>query len=190
MASGHAICLAEEHACLAMKPMLAPDGCQQHCCRPLTWNKHMRRLLEVGCISTFALATFVGISGRAEGQVVTPRQVDVSVDIRCLPGNGVSFSLVPWAAQLAPGDSIAWLLSPDAGVPEITITSKQTAWPFVSGPPYKGNAARPPKARGMKAGVKAGDKYSYAVTAVCTRADGTVSNVIIDPDMIIIPGKT
>jgi len=151
----------------------------------------MRRLVEVGSISMIVLATFAATPRTAEGQgAYVPKQVDVAVDIRCLPGNGVSFSLVPWAAQLAPGDSIAWILSPDAGVPEITITSKQAAWPFVAGPPYKGNAARPPKAKGMKSSVRAGEKYSYAVTAVCTRADGTVSNVIIDPDMIIIPGKT
>ena len=150
----------------------------------------MRRLFEVGSISTLALAAFVGLPGTAEAQGTPANQVDVIVDIRCLAGNGVSFSLVPWSARLAVGDSIAWVLHPDAQVPEITITSKQAAWPFVAAPPYRGNAARPPKAKGMKTSVKAGDKFSYAVTAVCTRADGTVSNIIIDPDMIIIPGKT
>ena len=150
----------------------------------------MGRLLEVGSISALALAAFVGIPGKAEGQGTPPNQVDVTVDIRCQPGNGVSFSLTPWSAQLAVGDSIAWILHPDAQVTEITITSKQAAWPFVAGPPYKGNARRPPKGKGMKPGVRAGDKYSYAVTAACPRADGTFSTVIIDPDMIIIPGKT
>ena len=148
----------------------------------------MRRLLEVG-ISTIALAAFVGIPGNAEAQSTPANQVDVIVDIRCLAGNGVSFSLVPWSARLAVGDSIAWVLHPDAQVPEITITSKQAAWPFVAAPPYKGNSGRPPKGKGMKAGVKAGDKYSYAVTAACQRSDGTYSTIIIDPDMIIIPGK-
>lgn len=150
----------------------------------------MRRLLRFGCISTIGLAAFFGTPRIASAQVTsTIKQVSVAVDIRCLPGNGVQFSLTPWAAQLALGDSIAWILSPDAGVPEITITSKTAAWPFLAGPPYKGNASKPPKAKGMKAAVKAGDKYAYAVNAVCTRADGTSSNVIIDPDIIIIPGK-
>jgi hypothetical protein len=149
----------------------------------------MRRLLEVGSISTLALTAFLGTPGKAEGQTTPANQVDVTVDIRCLAGNGVSFSLTPWAARLAVGDSIAWVLHPDAQVPEITITSKQAAWPFVAAPPYKGNSNRPPKGKGMKAGVKAGDKYSYAVTAACQRSDGTYSTIIIDPDMIIIPGK-
>ena len=65
----------------------------------------MRRLLEVGSISTLALAAFVGIAGKAEAQSTPANQVDVIVDIRCLAGNGVSFSLVPWSARLAVGDS-------------------------------------------------------------------------------------
>lgn len=148
----------------------------------------MRRLMKAGCIAIIAAAVLIGTSSKAEAQGTLGKQVNVAVDIRCLAGNGVSFSLTPWKAELAPGDSIAWILSPDAGVPEITITSKQAAWPYDDTPPYKGNAAKPPKLRKMKSSVKAGDKYSYAVTAVCTRADGTTSNVIIDPDMIIIPG--
>jgi hypothetical protein len=40
----------------------------------------------------------------------------------------------------------------------------------------------------MKSSVKAGDKYSYNVSASCTRADGTISYIVVDPDMIIIPG--
>jgi len=149
----------------------------------------MRRLLEVGSISTIALAAFFGTASSAEGQVVPAKQVNVAVDIRCLPGNGVEFTLVPWGAKLALGDSIAWILNPDASVPEITITSKQTGWPFTVAPPYKGNAAKPAKAKGMKSTVKAGDKYAYAVTAACLRADGTYSTIVIDPDIIIIGGN-
>lgn len=149
----------------------------------------MRRLLEVGSISTIALAAFFGTARSAEGQAVPARQVNVAVDVRCLPGNGVEFTLVPWGAQLALGDSIAWILNPDASVPEITITSKKNDWPFTVAPPYKGNAAKSAKAKGMKSGVKVGDKYAYNVTAYCTRADGTVSTIVIDPDIIIIPGK-
>ena len=151
----------------------------------------MRRLLEVGSISTIALAAFFGTASSAEGQVVPvvpPKQV-VAVDIRCLSGNGVSFTLVPWGVPLALGDTIAWTLHPDASVPEITITSKKNDWPFTAGPPYKGNAAKAAKAKGMKPTVKVGDKYGYNVTAYCTRADGTVSTIIIDPDIIIIGGK-
>ena len=148
----------------------------------------MRRLLEVGSISTIALAAFFGTPGSAEGQGVYSGK-QVAVDIRCLDGNGVSFSITPWAAKLAPGDTIAWVLNQDAGVSEITITSKQTGWPFTAAPPYKGNAATAAKAKGMKSSVKAGDKYSYNVTAGCVRADGTTSKIIVDPDIIIIPGN-
>ena len=148
----------------------------------------MRRLLELGSISTIALAAFFGTARSAEGQAIYAGQ-QVAVDIRCLPGNGVSFSITPWAAKLAPGDTIAWVLNEDAGVPDITITSKQPGWPFTAGPPYKGNATLPAKAKGMKSSVKAGDKYSYNITAGCIRADGTTSKIIVDPDIIIIPGK-
>jgi hypothetical protein len=149
----------------------------------------VRRLMKAGCIAIIAVAV-LGAASKVEAQgAYVPKQVNVAVDIRCLPGNGVSFSLTPWRAELAPGDSVAWNLSPDAGVPEITITSKQAAWPYDDTPPYKGNAAKAAKLRKMKSSVKIGDKYSYAVTGVCTRADGTTSNVVIDPDMIIIGGK-
>lgn len=148
----------------------------------------MRRLFKAGCIAIVAVAV-VATSRKAEAQVQPGRQVNVAVDIRCLAGNGVSFSLTPWAAQLAPGDSIAWILSPDAGVPEITIVPKDAKkWPYDDVPPFKGNAKNAPKLRKMKTNVKAGDKYSYNVTATCTRADGTNSYVVIDPDMIILPG--
>ena len=149
----------------------------------------MRRLMKAGCIAIIAVAVLVGTSRSAEAQGLLGKQVNVAVDIRCLPGNGVSFSLTPWAAQLAPGDSIAWILSPDAGVPEITIVPKDAKkWPYDDVPPFKGNAKVGPKLKKMKPTVKAGDKYSYNVTGTCTRADGTNSYVVIDPDMIIIPG--
>ncbi|HEX2721760.1 MAG TPA: hypothetical protein VHM24_02500 [Gemmatimonadaceae bacterium] len=150
----------------------------------------MRPFLEAGCISAIVVAAIVAHPVRANAQVVLGKQVNVAVDIRCLSGNGVSVTLSPWSAQLFVGDSIAWLLNQDAGVSEITITPKQsTSWPFTSNGPYKGNAKTPPKGKGMKATVKPGDRYSYNVTAACVRADGTTSNVVIDPDMIIIGGN-
>ncbi len=150
----------------------------------------MHRLIRIGSIGSIALAAFVAMPQTSAAQVVPPYSgVNINVDIQCLPGNAVSFTLAPWNAQVPLGDSVSWSLNQDAGVSEITISSKQTAWPFTSAPPYKGNAARKPKARGMKSGVKVGDRYSYAVMGVCTRADGSTNTVIIDPDMIIIPGK-
>ena len=149
----------------------------------------MRRLFKAGCIAIIAVAVLAGTGSTAEAQVMPGKQVDVAVDIRCLPGNGVSFSLTPWAAQLAPGDSISWILNVDAGVPEITIVPKDARkWPYDDAPPFKGNAKVGPKLKKMKTSVKPGEKYSYNVTATCTRADGTLSYVVIDPDMIIIPG--
>ncbi|MEO8577592.1 MAG: hypothetical protein ABI556_12860 [Gemmatimonadales bacterium] len=152
----------------------------------------MRRLFQAGCIAIVAVAVFAGSASRIEAQVgpYVGKQVNVAVDIRCLAGNGVQFSLTPWAVQIAQGDSVSWVLSPDAGVPEITITPKvPTKWPYDDAGPYKGNAAKGPKVKKMKNNVKVGDRYSYNVSGVCTRADGTTSNVVIDPDMIIIGGK-
>ena len=146
--------------------------------------------LKAGCIAIIAVALVVSSTqAQAQVQQMTSTGNVVVVDIRCQPGNGVQFSLTPWAAQIPLGDSVSWVLSPDAGVTEITVAPKDAKkWPYDDAPPYKGNAAKGPKLKKMKSNVKAGDKYSYNVSAVCTRADGTVSNVIIDPDMIIIPG--
>ncbi|MBA2708493.1 MAG: hypothetical protein H0U59_11885 [Gemmatimonadaceae bacterium] len=150
----------------------------------------MRRLIAVSCFGTMTLLATAVFPNDAAAQTNTTqaaaRGVNVAIDIRCLPGNGVQFSLAPWTAQLQQGDSIAWVLNQDANVPEITVSSKQDAWPFLEGPPYKGKAGKAPKAKGMKANLKVGDRFAYAVTAVCTRADGSTSSVIIDPDMIII----
>ncbi len=121
---------------------------------------------------------------RAVAAQSTAKGVTVAVDVRCNPNNAVSLSVAPWTAQLAQGDSIIWVLDPNANVPEITITSKQPGWPFTTSPPYKGNAARPPKGSGMRPN-QAGRRYAYGITAVCTRADGTTNTVVIDPDMII-----
>lgn len=142
------------------------------------------RLLVVRVVFTVLVATGVVFPIAAGAQGGTGG-VNVALDIQCTADNGVQFSLTPWNAKLYQGDSIAWVLSPNAQVPEITITSKQTAWPFLSGPPYTGNAAKGPKAKGMKPN-QAGKRFAYAVTAVCTRADATKDTVIIDPDVIII----
>lgn len=145
----------------------------------------MRRLLLVACVGFTALAVTGVAFPVVAGAQVTGGGVSVAIDIQCTANNGVLFSLTPWNARIYQGDSIAWVLNPNAQVPEITITSKQAAWPFTSAPPYKGNAAVPPKAKGMKAN-QGGRRFSYAVTAVCTRADATKDSVIIDPDVIII----
>ena len=148
----------------------------------------MRRVMKAGCIATIGVAV-LGTTRIAEAQSIPGGQVNVAVDIRCLAGNGVSFSVAPWTAPLAPGDSIAWILNPDAGVAEITIVPKDTKkWPYDDAPPFKGNAKAGPKLKKMKSTVKAGEKYSYNITASCQRADGTVSYIVVDPDMIILPG--
>lgn len=138
-----------------------------------------------------AVAVVAGDKAQAQGPYVG-KQVDVNVDIRCLPGNEVSINLKPWNVPLAIGDSVAWILNKDASVADITIMPKDPKdakkWPYDDSPPYKGNAAKGPKLRKMKSTVKVGDRYSYNVSAVCQRADGSLNNIVIDPDMIIIPG--
>ena len=146
----------------------------------------MPRLLMTRVVGSITLAVGSALFPDSAEAQTAARGVNVAIDIRCLPGNGVQFSLAPWTAQLQQGDSIAWVLNQDANVPEITVSSKQVAWPFLEGPPYKGKAGKAPKAKGMKNNLKVGDRFAYAVTAVCTRADGSTSSVIIDPDMIIV----
>lgn len=151
---------------------------------PSLRNARMPRLFAVACRGIIALL----ISAIAFPRAAAAQKggVTVGVDIRCNPNNGVSFNVEPWSAQLAQGDTIAWQLNTNANAPDITITSKQTDWPFTTSPPYKGNAAKPPKVKGMKPNQQVGKHYAYAITAVCTRADGTTNTVVIDPDMIIV----
>ncbi|HVF38778.1 MAG TPA: hypothetical protein VM939_02685 [Gemmatimonadaceae bacterium] len=147
----------------------------------------MRRSLMKSCLGTIALAVSqIAFANVAAAQGVLPSTDTVMVDIRCLPGNGVSFSLAPWTVQLRQGETVDWVLHPDAGVSEISITPKQPAWPFQETGPYRGNAANGPKARNMRAAQAIGARFGYNVNASCTRADGSTSRIIIDPDMIIV----
>ncbi len=157
----------------------------------------MPRLAIVACLSICTLVSIGAVSPETLAAQGSPAQsttsmpiplageARVEVDVRCTPNNGVQFSLSPWTARLAQGDSIAWVLHPDANVSEITVTAKQPDWPFTSMPPYKGNATRGPKGKGMKPN-QLNKRYAYAINTSCARADGTTSTVVIDPDMIII----
>lgn len=146
----------------------------------------MPRRALLACAGVVALlmsGTVIPKSLKAQ-VVQTAGGVTVSVDIRCLADNGVSFTLIPWRAELAQGDTIGWKLDRNSGVTEITIASKQTGWPFNDNQ-YKGNAAIGPKAKSMKPN-QLNKKYAYSITAACLRADGTTSSIIIDPDLIIV----
>ena len=116
--------------------------------------------------------------------------VEVNVRIDCLAGRGVSFSLIPWAINVYPGDSIDWKLDPAANVDSVEIIDvKAKGWPFKKKPPYKATKTKPVGARDLDVQQK-GSKYHYAVKAICIRSTVPLvaDTVVIDPDIIIIRG--
>ena len=116
--------------------------------------------------------------------------VEVNMRIDCLAGRGVSFSLIPWAITVYPGDSIGWKLDPAANVDSVDVIDvKGKGWPFKKKPPYKSTKTKPAGARELDSEQK-GNKYHYAVRAVCVRSTNpaVADTVVIDPDMIIIRG--
>lgn len=116
--------------------------------------------------------------------------VDVYVRIDCLAGRGVSFSLMPWAITVQPGDSVAWRLDPGSNVDSMDVVEgKDKKWPFKRKPPYKSTKAKAGGGQSLDANEKGG-KYHYAVRAVCIRSavPAVADTILIDPDMIIIRG--
>lgn len=116
--------------------------------------------------------------------------VDVNVRIDCLAGRGVSFSLMPWAITVQPGDSVAWRLDPGSNVDSMDVVEgKDKTWPFKRKPPYKTTKAKAGGGQSLDPNEKGG-KYQYAVRAVCVRSTvpAVADTILIDPDMIIIRG--
>lgn len=116
--------------------------------------------------------------------------IDVNVRIDCLAGRGVSFSLLPWAITVQPGDSVAWRLDPGSNVDSMDVVEARNGkWPFKRKPPYRSTKARAGGGQSLDPDEK-GNKYHYAVRAVCVRSavPAVADTILIDPDMIIIRG--
>lgn len=135
---------------------------------------------------TAGIAVVAQMSVNAQG-INSNKSVYVRVD--CLANRGVSFTLAPWTIEVREADSLSWTLSDNSSVSEMDIIEKKDnkKWPFKKKPPYKVEKNKPNGARGLDPNENQ-DKYSYAVRAVCPRADGEADTLIIDPDMIIIRG--
>ncbi|MDO8501191.1 MAG: hypothetical protein Q7S20_05070 [Gemmatimonadaceae bacterium] len=146
----------------------------------------MRPITVVACITIAALAAAACNKDLARD---TNTNLLVDVSITCT-GDGVQFSLSPWRASLREGDEITWNLASDPAISSITINKKQSAWPFMTQPPYSGGHDKQPHAKGMKANQGGKPPFKYSVTGICTRAGGIADTVVIDPDMIIIKGGT
>lgn len=112
--------------------------------------------------------------------------VPVSVRITCV-GDTVNASIFPYIAQVPDSDGVTWNLveSPNVTAFEINKKKWNSAWPYSTRTPVKGDRERPAQASGMKAGL-VGRKFSYNISAVCAIPGGEPRKIVIDPDMIII----
>ena len=125
----------------------------------------MRGKILLGCcafVVVAAVATPVSLA--AQG---TPNNIRVDVRIHCLAGLGASYSLVPWVIEVAPNDSISWVLDQGANVSEMEIVSKMPGnqWPFQRRPPYRSTKAAAAGAQARDPG-QTGRRYKYAVSAI------------------------
>jgi hypothetical protein len=118
--------------------------------------------------------------------------VQINVRVDCLAGRGVSFSLTPWVATVQPGDSISWMLDEQSNAESLEVVQIRgnNNWPFAKKLPYRTRkGGQGVGARALDSNQK-GNKYKYAVQAICTRTANpyTADTVLIDPDIIIIRG--
>lgn len=117
---------------------------------------------------------------------ITGKVVPVSVRITCV-GDTVNASIFPYIAQVPDSDGVTWSLVESPNVTDFEISRKKwnSAWPFSTKTPVKGNRERSANANGMKPGL-VGRKFSYNISAVCAIPGGEPRKIVIDPDMIII----
>lgn len=147
-------------------------------------------ILLVGSAAVAVLASTAVFNDDPPPRPAAAQTHDVHVRIDCLAGRGVSFSLLPWAITLQPGDSVAWRLDAGSNVDSMdVIEAKDKKWPFKRKPPYKSTKAKAGGGQELDPNEKGG-KYHYAVRAVCVRSavPAVADTILIDPDMIIIRG--
>lgn len=131
----------------------------------------------------FAILVVAGVVACAP----SPRQEGrerVDIDVKCSASGGVSFRIKPWTARLQQDGVIEWHIDGNANTEAITIESKQGAWPFTVNPPYNGTKQNPARGTNMKPN-QSGQRFAYAIRAVCQTANYGPDTVIVDPDMVV-----
>lgn len=135
------------------------------------------------------LAVAVGLVGVvvlqcARGPRAAPSLVGVNVSASCGEGS-VQFSVAPWTAIVAQGDSVEWVLGGAGNVDSISVIAANASdWPFGNGPLLHGRRNLPARASRMRPNAARPQPYRYKLQFVCVRP-GKVDTVVIDPDMII-----
>jgi hypothetical protein len=109
----------------------------------------------------------------------SPATVKVEVDLRCSAPGVHPYSVNPDTAILTQGDELEWVLADSATTSALTITPKQSAWPFADSLRYHGNR---PHAKKMKPNQR-GKRFGYAIQMICE--SGSTDTVVIDPQIII-----
>ena len=112
----------------------------------------------------------------------SPATVEVEVDLRCSAPGVHPYSVNPDTAILAQGDELEWVLADSATTSALTITPKQSAWPFADSLRYHGNRMKPAHAKKMKPNQR-GKRFGYAIQMICE--SGSTDTVVIDPQIII-----
>lgn len=99
--------------------------------------------------------------------------VAVNVTASCA-GSGVTFTVDPWVARVARGDSLIWN---STGADSVDITPMRGNWPF-RGNPSRGRGRAPARAGAVAPNAPPGQRSAYQITLWC--GDRTV---IIDPEV-------
>jgi len=129
-----------------------------------------------------SLAGILGVLGLHGRHPTAAATVQVAVDLRCSAPGVHRYTVDPDTAKLAQGDELEWVLADSATTSELTITPKQSAWPFADSLRYHGDHGTPAHAKKMKP-YQRGKRFGYAVRMIC--AKGGTDTVNIDPQIII-----
>ncbi|HEV8379982.1 MAG TPA: hypothetical protein VGQ29_00195 [Gemmatimonadales bacterium] len=129
-----------------------------------------------------SLAGILGVVGLHGRHPTAAATVQVAVDLRCSAPGVHRYTVDPDTAKIAQGDELEWVLADSATTSELTITPKQSAWPFADGLRYHGHHGKPARAKKMKPNQR-GKRFGYAVQMIC--ASGSTDTVDIDPQIII-----
>ncbi|MEX2181606.1 MAG: hypothetical protein WD771_06150 [Gemmatimonadaceae bacterium] len=145
----------------------------------------MDRRIALTLFSLASLATLAAVRPRVvEERQGQPQNHQILVEIICRADGGATTTITPWQQRVKQDDTVDWALTEASNVAEFEIRKKQFSWLFSDAPPYRGRPGHAARAERMK-GNQSGKKFSYSVNATCPNADGTSSNIVIDPDIIV-----
>ncbi len=121
-----------------------------------------------------------GGGGTGDMQNLLPQPGPVNVSVTCsAPAAVVHAVVTPWRQRVDLGDTAVWTLAAATGARDLTVTARDTTWPFqndsASGTPAHAAVSSP-----MKPNPVRNHAIPYTITVRCDSL-----TVVIDPELII-----